>query len=189
LVADYSGGLLIFDISAPLSTTLLSSIQPSSRVVGLGLDGNLALLAAWEGGIVAVDYTDPAHPVVVGQSILDTIFPFQTGTAELLNHAAAITANAGIAYVGVDNFDTADPPSNGNGTIYGFDYRTPSALRVVSLSATGIVRNGIITIGANASNLFAGGDIALFQMDITRPRNTINLFYLPISLRPPERLN
>jgi len=189
-VADGPSGLLIFDISSPGAPALLSSTTPSTNVVGVALDGNLALLAAWEAGIVIVDCTDPVHPVVTGRAKLDTIDPFKTVTAELLNHAAAITLSGGIAYIGVDNFDPNSPPSNGNATIYGFDYRQPNEPRLVSLSASGtVVRNGIITIAANASSLFAGGDIAIFQMDITNPRNTINLFYLPDSLRPPVKLN
>jgi hypothetical protein len=188
-VADGKAGLLIFDVSSPSAPALLSSTQPSSNVFGVALDGNAALLAAWEAGIVIVDCTDPARPVVTGQAKLDTIDPFKTVTAELLNHAAAITLSDGIAYVGVDNFDSHSPPNNGNATIYGFDYRQPNAPRLVSLSASGtLVRNGIITIAANGSSLFAGGDIAVFQMDITKPRNTINLFFLPDSLRPPVNL-
>jgi hypothetical protein len=186
-VADSTAGLLIFDISSPSAPALLSSTQPSSNVFGVAVDGNLALLAAWEGGIVIVDCTDPAHPLVKGQAKLDTIDPFKTVTAELLNHAAAITLSNGIAFIGVDNFDPN--LNNGNAAIYGFDYRQPSAPRLVSLTASGtILRNGIITIAANGSRLFAGGDIAVFQMDITKPRNTINLFFLPDSLRPPVNL-
>ena len=188
-VADSTAGLLIFDVSSPGTPVLLSSTQPSSNVFGIALDGDLALLAAWEAGIVIVDCTDPAHPAVKGQAKLDTIDPFKTVTAELLNHAAAITLSDGIAFIGVDNFDSQDPPNNGNATIYGFDYRQPDALRLVSLTASGeLVRNGIITIATNGSSLFAGGDITVFQMDITRPRNTINLFFLPDSLRPPLNL-
>ena len=188
-VADSTAGLLIFDISVPSAPALLSSTKPSSNVLGVALDGNLALLAAWEAGIVIVDCTDPAHPVVTGQAKLNTIDAF--GTAEeLLSHAAAITVNAGIAYIGVDNFDPNIPPNNGNATIYGFDYRRPNAPRIVSLSSSGsLIEQGILTMTSSGSSLFAGGDIATFQMDITNPRNTINLFFLPDSLRPPVLLN
>lgn len=183
-VADSTAGLLIFDISVPATPTLLSSTQPSSNVLGVALDGNLALLAAWEAGVVIVDWSNPAHPVIMGQQKLDTIEPFKTFSSDLLNHAASITLSNGIAFIGVDNFDSASPPDNGNDTIYGFDYRQPGAPRLVSLMAKGIVSNGVLTIASNASSLFAGGDTALFEMDITKPRNTINLFYLPNSLRP-----
>jgi hypothetical protein len=186
-VADGAAGLLIFDISSPSAPALLSSTQPSSNVFGVALDGNLALLAAWEAGIVIVNCNDPVHPAVTGRAKLDTIDPFKTVTAELLNHAAAITLSDGIAFIGIDNFDPN--LNNGNATIYGFDYRQPNEPRLVSLSASGtLLRNGIITIAANGSSLFAGGDIAVFQMDITKPRNTINLFFLPDSLRPPVNL-
>jgi hypothetical protein len=184
-VADSSAGLLIFDISVPSTPTLLSSTQPSSNVLGVALDGNLALLAAWEAGFVIVDCSDPAHPVISGQAQLGTIDPF--GTAEeLLSHAAAVAVNGGIAYVGIDNFAPADFPNNGNATIFGFDYQRPNAPRIVSLSSSGSeLREGIITMASSGSRLFAGGDTATFQMDITKPRNTINLFFLPDSLRPP----
>ncbi|MEQ1353400.1 MAG: hypothetical protein ABLT11_05235 [Candidatus Acidiferrum sp.] len=188
-VADSTAGLLIFDVSSPGSPVLLSSTQPSSNVFGVALDANLALLSAWEAGIVIVDCSDPSHPTITGGAQLDTIDPFKAVTSELLNHAAAITLSNGIAFVGVHNFDSHDPPNNGNATIYGFDYRQPNAPRLVSLTASGTqVRNGIITIASSGSRLFAGGDITVFEMDITKPRNTINLFFLPDSLRPPSNL-
>lgn len=188
-IADSTAGLLIFDVTNPAAPLLVSQTQPSTNVVGVALDGNLALLAAWEEGIVIVDFTNPALPTIMGRSRLETINPYSALGSPLLNRGSTIALQDQIAFIGVFNADPASPPNNGNGMIYGFDYRQPSKPRLVSLSANGIVSSAILTLASSGSSLFGGGGIIFTQWDSTQARNTINLFLLPDALRPPVTLH
>jgi hypothetical protein len=80
-----------------------------------------------------------------------------------------------IAFIGVYNADTRDPPENGNGTIYGFDYTESTQPRLVYLGANGIVADGVLTIRSVGNTLFAGVTSALTEFDAAQPRNVINL--------------
>jgi hypothetical protein len=187
LVAASTAGLLVYDITIPTTPVLLSETKPSTGgVFDVAVDGNLVLLAAWDGGLVVVDLTNPYLPQVIGQAVLDTIDPFADLYSYLLNKAATIALLDKIAFVGIFNADPSDPPDNGNGMIYGFDYIDPTHPRLVYLGAYGgAIADGILTLRAVGSDLFAGGTSMLIDFDASAPRNTINLFFPPAALRPP----
>jgi hypothetical protein len=186
LIADRTGGLLVFDVSTPSNPTLVSQLTISPAVVGIQADGNLALLAVLEKGLVIVDVSIPSNPQIVSQTGLDSYYPFSPGLSLLQNRASAIAALGKIAFVGAFNFDPSDPPNNGNGMVYGFDYRQPQHPRLVSLAAyANVVSGGITSLYTTGTSLFVAGEsVGLIQADISQPRNTINLFYPPQSLRP-----
>ena len=188
LVADSTGGLLVYNITTPIAPILLSQTTPSTSVTDVAVDGTVVLLAAWDGGLVVVDLTNPSAPRVVGQARLDTVDPYANNQSELLNKAATVAVLNKIAFIGVYNADTSDPPTNGNGIIYGFDYTQPSHPRLVYLGANGIYTDAILTLRAVGSNLFAGGTSMLIEFDPSQPRDVINLFFPPPVLRPPPRL-
>jgi hypothetical protein len=188
LVADGTAGLIVYNIASPSAPVLLSQIQPSSQVVDLAVDGNLALLAGWEAGLVIVDFTNPASPQVVGKATLDTIDPYAASQSFLLNKAATIAVGNKIAFIGVYNADTSDPPENGNAMIYGFDYTQSAEPRLVYLGANGVIADAVLTIRSVGNNLFAGITNALTEFDATQPRNAVNLLFLPSALRPPVYL-
>ncbi len=154
LVADSTAGLLVYNITTPTAPALLSQTMPSTSVTDVTVDGTLALLAAWDGGFVVLDLTNPSAPQVLGQAKLDTIDPFATNQSYLLNKAATVTALNKIAFIGVYNADTSDPPNNGNGMIYGFDYTDSSHPRLVYLGANGGFADAILTIRTVGSQLF-----------------------------------
>jgi hypothetical protein len=188
LVADSTGGLLVYNITIPSAPVLLSQTTPSTSVTDVAVDGNLALLAAWDGGLVVVDITNPVAPQVVGQAKLDTIYPYAAFQSFLLNKAATIAVSNKVAFVGVYNADTSDALDNGNGTIYGFDYTQPVHPRLVYLGANGVIADAILTIRSVGSLVFAGGTSTLIEFDASQPRDAINLFFPPASLRPPPKL-
>jgi hypothetical protein len=188
LVADSTAGLAIYNIASPSAPVLLSQTKPSSQVVDVAVDGSLALLAGWEAGLIIVDFSNPASPQVVGQATLDTIDPYAALQSYLLNKAATIAVVNKIAFIGVYNADTSDPPENGNGMIYGFDYTESAQPRLVFLGANGIVADAVLTIRSVGNNLFAGITNALTEFDAAQPRNAINLLFLPSALRPPVYL-
>lgn len=185
LVADSSAGFLIYGITIPAAPVLLSQTTPSTSVTDVAVDGTLALLAAWDGGLVVVDLTNPAAPQVVGQAKLDTIDPYATFQSYLLNKAATVAVLNKVAFIGVYNADTNDPPENGNGMIYAFDYTQPAHPRLVYLGANGVVADAILTLRAVGSNLFAGGTSTLIEFDPSQPGDVVNLFFPPSALRPP----
>lgn len=185
LVADSTAGLLIYNVTTPAAPVLLSQTTPSTSVTDVAVDGNLVLLAAWDGGLVVVDFTNPAAPQMVGQAKLDTIDPYAAYQSFLLNKAATVTVLNKIAFVGVYNADTNDPPENGNGMIYGFDYSEPSEPRLVYLGANGVIADAILTMRSFGGRLFAGGTSTLIEFDSSQPRNVVNLFFPPNALRPP----
>jgi hypothetical protein len=188
LVADGTAGLVIYNIASPSAPVLLSQTKPSSQVVDVAVDGNLALLAGCEAGLVIVDITNPASPQVVGQAALDTIDPYEPFQSFLLNKAATIAVANKIAFIGVYNADTSDPPENGNGMIYGFDYTQPANPRLVYLGANGVIADAVLTLRFVGSNLFAGITSGLTEFDVSQPRNVVNLLFLPSALRPPVYL-
>lgn len=188
LVADSTGGLLIYNVATPSSPVLLGQVIPSTAVTDVTVDGNLALLAAWDAGLMIVDFSNPASPKVLAQAKLDTIDPYQTGQSFLLNKAATIATFGKVAFIGVYNADTNDPPENGNGMIYGFDYSDAMYPRLVYLGANGVIADAILTLRPVGNYLIAGGTSSLIEFDAAQPRNTINLFFPQSALRPPSSL-
>ena len=159
----------------------------SPAVFGVRADGNLALLAVLEKGLVVVDLTVLASPQILSQTPLDSLEPFEPGLSEFQNRAAVITIRDKIAFVGAFNFDPGSPPQDGNGMVYGFDYRQPRQPRLVSLAAhANTISGGITSVYAAGTSLFVSGyHVGLLQLDATQSRNSINLFYPPPALRLP----
>jgi hypothetical protein len=190
LIADRTGGLLVFNVSLPSSPTLISQLTISPAVLGVQANGNLALLAALEKGLVIVDLSIPSSPKIISQTGLDSFDPFSPGLPVLQNRASTIVTLGGLVFVGALNFDPSDPPNNGNGMVYAFDYRLPKQPRLVSLAAwANVIAGGITSLYVTGTNLFVSGEhVGLIRTDVSQPRNTINLFYPPQALRPPPPL-
>jgi hypothetical protein len=108
--------------------------------------------------------------------------------ARLPERSATIAVGNKIAFIGVYNADTSDPPENGNAMIYGFDYTQSAEPRLVYLGANGVIADAVLTIRSVGNNLFAGITNALTEFDATQPRNAVNLLFLPSALRPPVYL-
>jgi hypothetical protein len=162
-IADNTAGLLTFGISIPSNPMLLSQFQPSSAVEDAAIDGNLALLAAADGGLVIADLTNPAKPLLVSQVRLDALTCFSDcyGPAGI-----SVAIHDGLAYLGTAN------------TVYervlGFDYRTPTHPRLVSTAAYGdAVDQGLLSFAFSQAEMFVAGR----QIDVSQPRNVINLYY------------
>jgi len=187
LIADRTGGLLVFDVSIPSNPMLISQLTISPAVLGVQVDGNLALLAALEKGLVIVDLSIPSKPQIISQAGLDSYNPFDPGLPLFENRAAVIAALGKIAFVGAHNFDPSSLPNNGNGMVYGFDYRQPKQPRLVSLAAhANTISGGISSVYATGTSLYVSGNhVGLIQLDASQPRNSINLIYPPQALRPP----
>lgn len=100
-VADFGGGLRIYDVSWPGSPFEIGSYTQASRVRGLFVSGNLAYLAADSDGLRIVDVSNPFVPVEVGH----------LGTPA---GAFNIDVSNGVAYVatygrGLRLIDVTDP--------------------------------------------------------------------------------
>jgi hypothetical protein len=162
-IADNTAGLLTFGISIPSNPMLLSQFQPSSAIEDAAIDGNLALLAAADGGLVIADVSNPAKPLLVSQVRLDTLTCFSDcyGPAGI-----SVAIHDGLAYLGTAN------------TVYeralAFDYRTPTHPRLVSTASYGgAVDQGLLSFAFYQAEMFVAGR----QIDVTQPRNVINLYY------------
>lgn len=166
-IADNTAGLLTFGISIPSSPMLLSQYQPSSAIEDAAIDGNLALVAAADGGLVIADVSNPAAPLLVSQVRLDALNCFSDcyGPA-----AVSVAVHDGLAYVGSVNTVYA--------RVFGFDYRTPTHPRLVSLASYGnSVDQAVLNFGFYQSDMFVGAGLADRQTDVSQPRNVINLYY------------
>jgi hypothetical protein len=166
-IADNTAGLLTFGISIPSSPMLLSQYQPSSAIEDAAIDGNLVLLAAADGGLVIADVSNPAAPLLVSQVRLDALNCFSDcyGPA-----AVSVGVHDGLAYVGSVNTVYA--------RVFGFDYRTPTHPRLVSLASYGnSVDQAVLNFGFYQSDMFVGAGLADRQTDVFQPRNVINLYY------------
>ena len=100
-VADFGGGLRIYDVSWPGSPFEIGSYTQASRVRSLFVSGNLAYLAADSDGLRIVDVSNPFAPVEVGH----------LGTPA---GAFNIDVSNGVAYVatygrGLRLIDVTDP--------------------------------------------------------------------------------
>jgi hypothetical protein len=67
-IADYSNGLVIFDVSDPYSPLKLSGTEPENGdIVSVEIEGDYAYCAARFGGLIVYDISDPANPFITGQ--------------------------------------------------------------------------------------------------------------------------
>jgi hypothetical protein len=154
---------------------LLSQFQSSTAVEGVAIDGNLALLAAADGGFVIADITNPSTPVLTGQLPLPVLTCFANlDPADGPPGLVSISVSNGIAYLGGLNMF---------GRVFGIDYRQPSHPRLVSEASYGdAILESVFTMAFSGSNMFVGGDLSddrVFQADVTQPRNFIREMCLP----------
>lgn len=178
LIADRTGGLLVFDISNPSNPVFQSQVRVGRGVFGVQGDGNLALLAALEQGLVIVDLSMPVRPNIISALAFDSDDPFQFGPF-LQNQASTIVLKNKIAFVGTF-INPFDPGAGSAGMLYGVDYTFPQYPRLVSLSAQG----GIVSLALAGDDLLVSSGQEQ-RLNISEPRNSINLFYPPASLRTP----
>jgi hypothetical protein len=174
IIADDLSGLLLLNITNPLSPLLLG--QAAVPAGDLALDGNLVLVAAADQGLAIVDITNPSSPVVVSTTPLNMPQIFGGRPAPVL--AVTVEARSSIAYLGA---------FQNNATLFGFDYRQPAHPRLVSLASFGTgTDESLISLRAGGNSLFVGGDMAVFfQTDLSQPGNVINSALLPSVLVPP----
>lgn len=169
-IAADTAGLLIYDLTQPVPA-LRSRTNPFTYVEDVEVDGNLALLAAVEGGFVIENVSDAAHPVLVSQMRLRRL-----GMRDGL--AVSVGIKDKIAYVGLSGAPTV---GQGNGAVYGFDYRVADHPRLVSLAAYGTQLEAVEVdnFSFRGTDAFIGGVLSpsIFQLDNTQPRNVLNLDY------------
>jgi hypothetical protein len=173
MIADNNAGLLTYAITNPSIPLLVSQYQASSAIEDLQIDGNLALLAAADGGLLILDMTSPSAPVVISQTNIGALSCTYLCDPSYVPAALSIGVNGGIVYVGTVN--------TMYGLVYGFDYRVPAHPRLVSaMGYGGALTDAILNFGFSQSQMYVGGSFpggTYQQIDISQPRNTINLFY------------
>lgn len=179
-VADGSGGLFIFDISFPTSPVLVSRTTSFSAVNDVAVVGTTAFLAAGVDGLGVSDISNPAQPSVISKTPLARIDPFLFDNP--LNEALSIAANDGIVYVGT-LWD--------NGLVFGLDCANPRSPRIVSVYAYGtFILTWVGKLVFKGSDLFAAGYLnssvyPIVHVDVSRPYNSINQYFPPLSLQAP----
>jgi len=165
LVPDSTAGLLIYDVSHPNAPSLRAQWTPSVAVIDVTMSGSQAFLAT-DAGLIVADLSNPAQPVQIGQGK----FPaFLQGNPNV--YGTAVALHDGIAYIGT---------SNSGAILLGYDVRTATAPRLVSMSAYGSEGDAVVlSLALTPSQLNVGGFFSgvfqppLVPMDLTQPRNTI----------------
>ena len=71
-VAASNSGLQLIDISNPLSSVIVGSVDTPWDARGVAVSGNYAYVASSEAGLQIVDITDPFSPAISGS--LETAF-------------------------------------------------------------------------------------------------------------------
>jgi hypothetical protein len=179
-VADGPAGLLIFDVSNPAAPTQLSQLSLSTPVWDVAVSGTLANLAADASGLVIVDVSNLSQPAQISQTVLESWNPFpgqfDVGPRSI---ALSITVQNGVVYVGT---------SNSAALVFAYDYSTPAYPRLVSMNAFGEFIDSLISgFGFVGNDIYIFGAIGvetgIVQADNSLPRNAINLYYPPLTLR------
>jgi hypothetical protein len=179
-VADGSAGLLIFDVSNPAAPIRLSQLSLSTPVWDTAVSGTLAFLAADSSGLVIADVSNLSQPKQINQSVLESWNPFpgqfDSGPRSV---ALSITTQNGLVYVGT---------ANSASLVFAYDYSQPAYPRLVSMNAFGeFIDSSISGFGFVGNDIYIFGGIGvetgIVQADNLRPRNTINLYYPPLTLR------
>lgn len=65
--AGEAGKFTVIDVDPPSSASVVKTITVPGSLYDIKIYGNYALCAAWQGGVVIVDITDPANPVYYKQ--------------------------------------------------------------------------------------------------------------------------
>ena len=98
------GGLIIYDISTPLTPIKIGQINDIGYVESVAISGDYAYVAAGESGFISLNISDPTEPIFL-DSYLDS------GDQE---YATEIILNGSFAYLadgrdGFEIFDVASP--------------------------------------------------------------------------------
>ncbi len=114
-VADFLGGLLIFDVSDPSEPVLLGNLSTNNATQGVSVMGNIAYLTDGYGDFKIVDVSDPSKPTLMSR-------------LSLSGYAYEVAISGNLAYIAsgqyrfhiVDISDPYDPVAIGNGSVPGF---------------------------------------------------------------------
>jgi hypothetical protein len=104
-VADYSGGLKVFDVSDPYATPVMKDSVLTTEATGLHQSGSSIYISDAVGGLKIISAANPSSPQYIGN------------TPTINASAMAVETNAGYAFVadykagsgGVEIFDIANP--------------------------------------------------------------------------------
>jgi len=179
-VADGPGGLLIFNVTNPAAPVLLSQLPLNTPVWDVAFSGTQVFLAADSNGLVIVDISNLTQPKQISQTTLESynMFPYFLDEAPR-SVALAVGVNNGLVYIGT---------GNSAGLVFAFDYSTPDHPRLVSLNPFAEFVDSQVT-----GFTFLGSDLYIFgglgvqtdivQSDNTTPRNVIELYPIPSTLK------
>ena len=98
-LGNYNGTSQVYDVSDPTQPVHRGGFDAHASILhDLSVEGGIAYLNAWEQGFLAVDFTTPESPVVLGSWV-----PTPTGTS----HSSWTTTVAGrhIALHGEESYD------------------------------------------------------------------------------------
>ncbi len=110
LVADDSGGLVIFDI-AEAAPSILATVATGGRALDLAVGDGLALVAADSAGLAIVDVTDPAEPVLL-TSFMPPV-PFASRAVARRGDGLVALATTGARVLTLDLTDPTAPQTLG----------------------------------------------------------------------------
>ncbi|MEN8005734.1 MAG: FlgD immunoglobulin-like domain containing protein [Candidatus Krumholzibacteriota bacterium] len=100
-IAAYTAGLVVMDISNPLSPSIAGSYNTTGTSYGIAVDGNIAYLADGGSGLQILDISDPATPVLIGN-----VDPYGSAYDVVVDGNTAFLASD---YGGIHAIDIMDP--------------------------------------------------------------------------------
>lgn len=153
-VADKYNGVMILNISNPLSPSFVGNYTPTlaNRAMDVCIDGDYAFIGYRYGGVHVVDISDPYNPTQVDiYDIGDTIAWDQI---EVVGNYAYVATNLGLYSMDVTNKASISVADN------------------IANPPTGIARG--LKISGNYA-FVAEGNADLWVVDITNPLNLVNI--------------
>ncbi|WP_268745478.1 LVIVD repeat-containing protein [Thermotoga sp. Mc24] len=72
-VADWTNGLLVYDVSDPFSPALLARLEEADWAEKVHVSGNYAYVACYNVGLKVVDVSNPANPVFLERVNFGTV--------------------------------------------------------------------------------------------------------------------
>ncbi|MHA1201019.1 MAG: LVIVD repeat-containing protein [Candidatus Heimdallarchaeaceae archaeon] len=153
-VADKYNGVMILNISNPLSPSFVGNYTPTlaNRAMDVCIDGDFAFIGYRYGGVHVVDISDPYNPTQADiYDIGDTI---AWGKIEVIGNYAYVATNVGLYVMDVNNKASISVADN------------------IDNPETGIARG--LKISGNYA-FVADGNADLWVVDITNPLNIMNI--------------
>ncbi len=141
-------GLTLTDVTDPAWPTPLSVFNTTNGTMGLGLDGNLCVLANGFGGLRTVDVTDPLAPALLGD------LPYGANATDVIpagNVAYTVSFGGGMLAVDISN---------------------PAAMTVLDQQLWGFLN--ALDLAGNLAWV-ADGSLGLRVVDISNPNNLVSL--------------